>query len=218
VGVSWSASDIPDVKKYQVQYATSDTFIGATTVTVYGTRLTLPDLAAEQTYYVRAKAINSIGESSAWSATLNAEAGKASYSNLESGASSNIVTATKTQGFNPAQVDDGNSPARFLRTNINFPVAAETLIIGIAKGALVYATTATFYVSIKVDGQEVIEYENDNNVAGSNGTVSVPGLTVPVLLGAGEHLFEFDINIVDAADNTTYDPNQLSLSIWQVRK
>jgi hypothetical protein len=217
IGVKWSAVDIPDVQKYQLQYSADNNFLSATTVTIYNTHYNLPDASAETTYYVRVRAFNSTGASGNWSSTLNAQTGQASVSNLADGSASSIVVVSKTAGFSPATVDGaGTTVGRYLRRVINFPVAAETLLIGLCKGTMTLNNNETLYVRLKVDGQTKVEYENKpTGGVASVGVLTVPGLSVPVLIPSGQHEFVIE---VEADGTSTYAPSEASLAIWQVRK
>jgi len=222
IGVKWAAVDIPDVQKYQLQYANNLNFLSPTTVTSYNTHFTLPDASPETTYYVRARAFNSDGNPGSWSSTLNAESGQASVSNLEDGSSSSIVVKTKTQGFNPPTVGAAGAPGgvpqigRYLSTVINFPVAAETLLIGVAQGTYSAIAGDLIYVRLKVNGSTRIEYINGTDI-GSSGTLTVPGLSVPVLLPSGQHEFMLEVYL-EGAGASTWTMTGASLAIWQVRK
>jgi hypothetical protein len=224
IGVKWSAADIPDIKKYQVQYADNNGFVGATTIESYSTHFTLPDASPETPYYIRVRAIDSKGEDGAWSSTLNSETGQATVSNLADGAASSIIVKTKTDGFDPAQlIWDGDLIGQYLSTSIDFPVPAETLIIGIARGDFLMRDADSFFIRIKIDGTSKIEYENTMNTGfgtTTGGTITVPGLTVPVLIDAGRHQFLIEIEIQDnsAANIIYYTPDEVSLAIWEVRK
>lgn len=219
IAVKWGAVDIPDVQKYQLQYSIDDNFLAATTSTLYSTHFQLPDASPETPYYVRVRAVDSKGQPGGWSSTLNSETGQASVSHLADGSASNIIVKTKTQGFDPDTVDGaGTTIGRYLRTVVNFPVAAETLLIGLAKGTLTYEADDDFFIRLKVDGSTKVEYENSNDLGGaatSIGVNTVPGLSVPVLIPSGQHEFILEIEVVGT---TTYVPSFASIAIWQVRK
>lgn len=221
LGVKWAAVDIPDVKKYQLQYSLDNNFLDATNVTVYNTHYNLPDASPEQTYYVRVRAFNSSGAPGNWSNTLNAQTGQASVSNLADGSASSIIVRTKTQGFTPAQlIWNGTLIGRYLRTIINFPVAAETLLIGLAKGTLNLASNDTIAIRLKIDGTTKIEYFNQPTNLGTAGVVTVPGLSVPVLIPSGQHEFLIEVEIANVSGTNVveYSISEASLAIWQVRK
>jgi hypothetical protein len=218
MGIKWAAVAIPDIRSYQLQHATNANFLSPTTVTLYSTHYTLPDASPETTYYVRVRALNSTGDSGNWSSTLNSETGQASVSNLADGSASNIIVKTKTAGFTPATVDGaGTNIGRYLNLSINFPVAAETLLIGLAKGVLSLNDTESMFVRLKVDGTTKIEYEQSPNGIGINttGTFTVPGLSIPVLIPSGAHEFLLEI---ECTGTSTYQPTETSLVVWQVRK
>ena len=221
IGIKWAAVDIPDVQKYQLQYANNLNFLSPTTVVSYNTHFTLPDASPETTYYVRCRAYNSDGSPGNWSSTLNAETGQASVSNLADGSASSIVVKTKTAGFDPAILQangGGGNPkiGRYLNTVVNFPVVAETLLIGVAQGTYNLVAADFVYIRLKVDGSTKIEYVQETDI-GSSGILTVPGLSVPVLLAAGQHEFMIEIQL-DGAGASTWEMTGASLAIWQVRK
>jgi len=220
VGVTWNSTDIPDLAKYQLQYDTDASFLNATTLNMQATNYTLPNLSAETTYHVRVRAFNSRGDEGPWSSTLNAQSGQASVSNLADGSASNIVVRTKTAGFVPATVGAaGSTLGSYLNTRLSFPVAAETLLIGVTKGVTLIIVDEPMYVRMKIDGQTKIEFETNFSVlaSASTGTFTVPGLIVPVLLSSGSHSFSIDVEIDDGG-SAYFTPSLVSLAIWQVRK
>lgn len=219
LGIVWNSSDIPDIRKYELQYSVDGSFLDATTIIRQDPYHTISNLSPETTYHIRVRAFNSRGEEGPWSPVLNSQTGQATVSNLADGSASNIVVRTKTEGFFPAELDGaGTDIGRYLRTRISFPVAAETLIIGVSQGVLDYKKDDFFYIKVKVDGTSKITYTNSNDLGGntaSAGTLTVPGLTVPILLSSGPHEFLIEVEVTGT---TTFTPSEMSLAIWQVRK
>jgi len=220
LSVKWNSSDLSDLRRYEVQVATDPNFRDADTFTVLEPQYIFPDGAADQTYFVRVRQINSRGEASPYSSFLNTTTGQATFLNLASGSASNITTVIQTSGFSPAELDTGGTTiGTYASSRISFPTAAEALIFGAAKVDINLRATHTVFIRLRVDGDPKQTYENRSDSAGSDGRLTVPGLGFPQLIGAGFHTFDFEVELLKPGGgaDTTLTPVEFILSIWEQR-
>jgi hypothetical protein len=100
VTVGWSASPIPDFRRYDLNFATSLAFVDdlqeyteATTQYVFSTASSTGG-GGGTTWYARVRAVSTSGQHGIWSATLNLTTGQAQTADLGTGSVTSAVIST----------------------------------------------------------------------------------------------------------------------------
>lgn len=220
LGITWNPADIADLRRYEINIAATADF--GSNVQEYRTtapRFLSSGLSANQTYYVRVRAVNSRGEAGPWSGILNTSTKQATFTNLAAGAASNITVFSQVGGFNPEVLLAGEE-GEYLNEDLSMPTTAEVLIFGFAKTGFdtIAGNDTGAIVELLVDGDSKQIYDNTTTAGSigvlSTGTLSIPGLAFPLLLGAGVHRFSFR---VAAGNNMTLTPVEFIVAIWESR-
>lgn len=193
VAVKWNAVDIGNLKQYEVQIDTADTF---NSPTIFKTTLlnhNFIGLDSNTTYYVRVRAITIGGADGSWSGTLNTTTGQVTNSQIEDG----TITTDKFAQNATAKITTAVQSGTVTLTTSYSPILTLSVTKDEDNSTLVIWFGFNAYINGAVTRAAQVQFRRDATTL-----VSI-GATAGVLWNANRD-FPFSFATVDTSAAGTY--------------
>jgi hypothetical protein len=238
INAEWNAATIPDLRYYEVQYATDAGFEqGVTTVRVGAPRLTFAGTDGT-TYYIRARVVNQAGNPGGWSNTEDSLPGTVSTRGLAQSAATALYRFEQSSGFTALTSVGAGLAATYVDSADFGPltvtvVDASSIVLPRVTFAISLSTafdlSATdtnpaleFTVSLLRNGVVIDDATYDIQSSIDTNEVSIPSFATYDQPGAGTWQYSYRVAIerfsTDGSTNITLTPLNVLMEFIQNKR